>query len=61
MGDLNVNFHFHSLPGVYRLVNSPGKMYPATDETNPGEYKQSNAAGESETGAAVVKLSLIHI
>lgn len=33
-------------------------MYPATDETNPGEYKQSNAAGESETGAAVVKSEL---
>lgn len=41
MGDLNVNFHFHSLPGVYRLVNSPGKMYPTAtgDETSSSEYK----------------------
>lgn len=60
MGDLNVNFHFHSLPGVYRLVDSPGKMYPtATDETNASDYKQTNAANESEmtpaTAAVVVK------
>lgn len=52
MGDLNVNFHFHSLPGVYRLVNSPGKMYPtATDEANPTEYKQVTA-NETEIMAA---------